>query len=88
IRTVDHCVIIENTELTANFFPETSYLLLVRGAGFMRYQIRMMMGALVLLGRGELDLPTLERALKTNEKMLLPYVAPGSGLFLKNMVFQ
>ncbi len=88
IRTVDHCEIIENTEFTANFFPETSFLLLVRGAGFMRYQIRMMMGALVLLGRGELDLPTLERALKTNEKMLMPYVAPGSGLFLKNMVFQ
>ena len=87
-RTIDHCEITENKEFTANFFPEKSYLLSVKGAGFMRYQIRMMMGALVLLGKGELELETLQKALTANDKMLIPYVAPGSGLFLKNMKFK
>jgi len=86
-RTIDHCEIIENREFTANFFPRKSYLLSVKGAGFMRYQIRMMMGALVLLGKGELDFDSFEKMLRTNERILIPYVAPGSGLFLKNMEF-
>lgn len=88
IRTIDHCEIIENQELTANFFPKESYLLSVKGAGFMRYQIRMMMGALVLLGKGELEWDQLEKALNSDEKILIPYVAPGSGLFLKSMEFK
>jgi tRNA pseudouridine38-40 synthase len=87
-RTIDHCEIVENKELKANFFPEKSYLLSVKGAGFMRYQIRMMMGALVLLGKGELEFHTLQKALKANDKLLIPYVAPGSGLFLRNMEFK
>lgn len=88
MRTIDHCEIAENKEFTANFFPKKSYLLSVRGEGFMRYQIRMMMGALVLLGKGELEFQTFQKALNTDDKMLIPYVAPGSGLFLKNMEFQ
>lgn len=88
IRTIDHCEILENKEFTANFFPKKSYLLLVRGEGFMRYQIRMMMGALVLLGKGELDFQTFQKALTANDKLLIPYVAPGSGLFLRNMEFK
>ncbi len=87
-RTIDHCEIKENKEFTANFFPDKSYILSVKGAGFMRYQIRMMMGALVLLGRGELEFDSLRKALSTNEKILIPYVAPGSGLILKNTEFK
>jgi tRNA pseudouridine38-40 synthase len=88
MRTIERCEIIENTEFKANFFPENSYLLLVQGEGFMRYQIRMMMGALVLLGKGELSFNSLEKALNGNDKILISYVAPGSGLFLKNMEFR
>lgn len=88
MRTVDHCEILENKEFTANFFPKKSYLLSVKGTGFMRYQIRMMMGALVLLGKRELDFDSLEKALIANEKTLIPYVAPGSGLFLRNIEFK
>jgi len=87
-RTIDHCEILENNEFTANFFPEKSYFLSVKGAGFMRYQIRMMMGALVLLGKGELEFQTLQKALSANDKLLIPYVAPGSGLFLRKMEFK
>ncbi|WP_372945012.1 tRNA pseudouridine(38-40) synthase TruA [Muriicola sp.] len=84
-RKVLHCRITENRELTANFFPEKHYKLLVRGDGFMRYQIRMMMGALVLAGRGKLEPAIIKKALQEGEKVSIPFIAPSSGLFLKNM---
>ena len=50
-RTIFSSSISENTLLTANFFPEKSYAFTVVGEGFLRYQIRMMMGALIQLGK-------------------------------------
>uniref|UniRef100_UPI00366E2F07 hypothetical protein n=1 Tax=Plantactinospora endophytica TaxID=673535 RepID=UPI00366E2F07 len=45
-RMIDVCKIEENTELLASFFPEKSYVLIIRGSGFLRNQIRLIMGAL------------------------------------------
>lgn len=84
-RKVAFCRITENEELSASFFPEKSYVLTVRGDGFMRYQIRMMMGALVLVGKGEVDPGLIERALLKEEEIRIPFIAPSSGLFLKNL---
>ena len=81
-RNVESCIIEQNRTLTASFFPETSYVLKIRGAGFMRYQIRMMMGALIQLGRGELTFEDIEASLKEDSDMTFDYVAPGSGLIL------
>ncbi|MTI20044.1 tRNA pseudouridine(38-40) synthase TruA, partial [Fulvivirga sp. RKSG066] len=43
VRSITTCVLAENTELKANFFPKKSYVLRVVGKGFLRYQIRYMM---------------------------------------------
>ncbi len=86
-RTVLGCEIRENTILTANFFPDKSYMLIVRGEGFMRYQVRMMMGALIQLGKGELSLENLENSLSDPSTLQLTSVAPGSGLLLNRLEF-
>ncbi|MCG2461401.1 tRNA pseudouridine(38-40) synthase TruA [Flavobacteriaceae bacterium F89] len=86
-RTISGCEIKENAILTANFFPKKSYMLTVRGEGFMRYQVRMMMGALIQLGRGELTVADLENSLIDASALRLTYVAPGSGLMLKRLEF-
>lgn len=88
IRTIDSCKIIENRMLKANFFPKKSYMLQVQGTGFMRYQIRMIMGALFQLGKGELTMIQLEASLKSNTTIQLSYVAPGSGLILNKVAFK
>lgn len=88
IRTVARCEIVTNTLLKANFFPKESYALIVQGEGFMRYQIRMMMGALFQLGKGELSLETISASLKPNATVLLTTVAPGSGLLLNKLHFE
>ena len=45
-REIMSCELIENTIFKANYFPKQTYVLRVRGKGFMRNQIRLMMGAL------------------------------------------
>lgn len=87
-RSIELCELRVNHLLKANFFPEISYALHVKGKGFMRYQIRMMMGALIQLGKGELSYENIKEALQTNNKMQLTYVAPGSGLLLNSLEFE
>lgn len=86
-RTITSCVLKENQILTANFFPKKSYALHVEGSGFLRYQIRMIMGALLQLGKGELTLKDIEGSLKENNDERLTYIAPGSGLLLHQLQF-
>ncbi len=87
VRTVKHCELKKNTFLTASFFPEESYALHVRGKGFMRYQIRMMMGALLQVGKGEMTLTELSDSLLENTTIQHTFVAPGSGLHLNSIEF-
>jgi len=87
IREVQSCELVTNSLLTANFFPEKSYALIVNGAGFMRYQIRMMMGALFQVGKGELSIEDIKESLRPNSTIKLTTVAPGSGLLLNKLSF-
>jgi tRNA pseudouridine38-40 synthase len=88
VRKVEACSIEVNMLLTANFFPETSYVLKIRGSGFMRYQIRMIMGALVQLGKNELTLEEIRASLMPGSGLKLKTIAPGSGLILNQLNFK
>jgi len=88
IRTIDTAEIICNEEYKANFFPEVSYLFKVRGKGFGRNQIRLMMGALIRLGNGELTKAQIRNSLKTGELDAINFMAPASGLILHSIDFQ
>ncbi|WP_338038955.1 tRNA pseudouridine(38-40) synthase TruA [Maribacter litopenaei] len=86
-RIVDLCEIQENDLINGSFFPEVSYKLVVRGKGFMRYQIRMMMGALIQVGKGELSKQDILNSLDSDKRITLTTVAPGSGLILNEVKF-
>ncbi|MCM8569994.1 tRNA pseudouridine(38-40) synthase TruA [Gramella jeungdoensis] len=80
--------IVENQLYTANFFPEKSYIFHIHAAGFLRHQVRLMMGALVLVGRGELSLDDIkESLLPDNSHFQMDYIAPASGLILNKIEF-
>ena len=87
-RKVQRCEIRQNTILEANFFPESSYALHITSEGFMRYQVRMIMGALIQLGKGELSIAELKKSLFSDSSIQLSYVAPGSGLLLNHLEFK
>ncbi|GAA4278909.1 tRNA pseudouridine synthase A [Aquimarina mytili] len=84
-----YCAIKKNDVYTANFFPEDSYLLQVKGEGFKRNQIRLMMGALVDLGKGKIDLDFIQQTLDPDaEEIVLEHIVPGSGLILNSVVLK
>ncbi len=86
-REIELCELVVNKEITASFFPDKTYVLRVKGTGFLRNQIRLMMGGLVLLGRGEITLEELKQSLQPDTDFLITYIAPGSGLILNKLSF-
>jgi len=87
-RIIIKSEITENQVYTANFFPKTSYVFRVEGAGFLRNQIRLMMGALIQLGKGELQLTDIEESLKPENTRVINSIAPASGLILNRIDFE
>lgn len=77
-----------NHVLTANFFPEKSFVYRVKAAGFMRNQIRLIMGRLFRLGKGEIDLDHIKQSLQAPAETPEYYIAPASGLMLNQMKFR
>ncbi len=86
-RKIDFCELRKNDLYQASFFPEDTYVLEVRGKGFMRQQIRKMMGALVSLGKDELSLDDLKASLQPHSTVAIDYIAPASGLVLHHIQF-
>lgn len=86
-REILTCEIVDNTLFTANFFPEKTYLLRVKGQGFMRNQIRLIMGILIKLGRGDVNLEYIANSLKPESTEVMDYIAPASGLILNKVEF-
>jgi len=86
-REILTCELVENTIYKANYFPKKSYILRVRGKGFMRNQIRLMMGALIDLGKGKLTLDDINNSLLPDSEIKMEYVAPASGLILNSIDF-
>ena len=78
---------LSNFDGVANYFPEKSYVLRVKGKGFMRNQIRLMMGALLDLGKGNLSLEIISKSLEQDCFIKLDYIAPASGLILNSIEF-
>lgn len=82
-REINSCIIVENTFMTASFFPEKSYVLIVKGRGFLRNQIRLIMGAIAEVGKGNYTLDFIKDSLDpTSDINFLKTIAPASGLHL------
>jgi len=82
---IDFCELMENDIYSANFFPKKSYVLKVKGKGFKRHQIRLMMGVLIDLGRGDVTLEFVKSTLNAENRIKLEHIAQPSGLILNSV---
>ncbi|WP_405378023.1 tRNA pseudouridine(38-40) synthase TruA [Nonlabens sp. Asnod3-A02] len=80
--TIESCFIEKNELFTANFFPEESFVFRVKGEGFKRHQVRLMVGMLFDLGMHKLTLDEFKETLEGSKKIHLSHIAPPSGLML------
>lgn len=87
VREILESDIRENTVVAASFFPEKTWAFHVRSKGFMRNQIRLIMGQLLRLGRNEIDMNGIKNSLKGNGGGPLREIAPASGLVLNRIRF-
>lgn len=78
----------QNTKYTGAYTPKNSYVFKVRAKGFMRYQVRLMMGALIEIGKGEYDLETFKNSMTDTSGLPIRTIAPSSGLCLNKVEFE
>lgn len=86
-REINVSRIEENNEYTASFFPEKSYLFRIQSRGFLRNQIRLIMGQLLRLGRCEINLNDIRMSLTGVDPRPFRTIAPASGLILNRIDF-
>jgi len=77
----------ENTFCHASFFPKKSYAYVICAKGFLRYQVRLIMGQLLSLGRGETGIEDIRQSLTGEDSQPLRHIAPASGLILNRIEF-
>ncbi|MDN4165118.1 tRNA pseudouridine(38-40) synthase TruA [Cytophagales bacterium LB-30] len=85
VRAVDSMEIQTGSRFEAEIWGKNSYYLQVKGKGFLRHQIRLMMGALVLLGQGEISEEAIRESLLSGKPVFKAYTAPGHGLELHSV---
>lgn len=87
IRKINHCSIEINNFLTGSFFPETTYVMKVTGEGFLRNQIRIIMGTLFNLGLHKIEIQDIHTSLAVDNTETYPigFIAPASGLILHSV---
>lgn len=61
---------------------------LCRGNGFMRYQIRMMIGVALRVATGRMDVEEIEKALAATQRQIVTYKAPAEGLCLLEVLYE
>ncbi len=86
-RKVFECRIVENELYTGSFLPNDSFIFNIKGPGFGRHQVRMMMAFLFEIGRGHLNSDQLKQALSTGNIEFSLTPAPASGLILHKVDF-
>jgi tRNA pseudouridine38-40 synthase len=67
--------------------PKKSYVFRIVGKGFLRYQIRIMMAALLEIGRENLHFQDIQDALLSDDASPIAPPAPAHGLLLEDVVF-
>lgn len=87
-RDILHSEIVPNTKFTGKFSAKNAFVYKVSSKGFMRYQVRLMMGALVEVGRGIWSIEDFKQSLIDYNGTQIKHVAPSSGLTLHKVKFE
>ncbi len=86
-REVVSCNVTRHPLAGTGFYPEQTYIFQIKGKGFLKYQIRILVAALVDLGSGKLTLENIKTALTEEDGSQLSIAAPANGLVLENIEF-
>ena len=87
VRTIFSCELQHHQDIIGSVFPMDYYVLKVKGDGFLKQMIRLVMGTLWELGRNKISCGQIENSLKEPLKQKLAPVAPAKGLYLSQVAY-
>lgn len=87
VREVYEIEILDHEMAGKGLLPNTSYTIAIKGKGFLRYQVRIMVAVLIELGLGKITLDQISAALVSQEAKPLSEPARSHGLVLEALVF-
>ena len=67
---------------------EEKLVITFRGDGFLRYQIRNMVGILIKVGENKISPEAVEKILKSKDRTKSGKTAPSQGLYLTNISYE
>ncbi|MBO5138028.1 MAG: tRNA pseudouridine(38-40) synthase TruA [Bacilli bacterium] len=82
IRNISHASIEQDKE------NSQKYIFIFRGNGFLRYQVRNMVGILIKVGEEKIKPEMVKTILESKNRNKLGVTAPAEGLYLKNVSFK
>jgi tRNA pseudouridine38-40 synthase len=88
MRDILSATIEPNTKFSGHFAPKEAFVFKVKSKGFLRYQVRLMMGALVDVGRGIWLPEDIKQSLIEYDGIQIKHVAPSSALVLHKVEFE
>lgn len=86
-REIISASIEENTRFTDKHTPENAFVFKVSSKGFLRYQVRLMMAALIDVGNGTYTVEDIKDSLINFNEEPMKHNAPSSGLNLHKVSF-
>lgn len=83
VRKVYECELIEQYQMDLDGIQINSHALRIRGAGFLKQMVRIIMGTLVQIGNGTVTIEQVRQSLECPQnRQKLGFIAPPHGLFL------
>lgn len=77
------------TIYNASLKKEGDYLIFTfTGTGFLKYMVRIMVGALLMVGTGKINYKNIKDIFNKKDKSLIKITAPGCGLYLNNVWYK
>lgn len=86
-REIISASIESNTRFTGSSVPENAFVFKVSSKGFLRYQVRLMMAALIDVGNGIYTVEDIKNSLINFNEDVMKHNAPSSGLNLHKVSF-
>lgn len=82
VRTISYAAIEQDKE------DNKKYIFIFKGNGFLRYQVRNMVGILIKVGEGKIEPKIVKTILESKNRNKLGATAPAEGLYLKKVTFK
>lgn len=77
------------TIFKANIEEKEDYIVIsFQGTGFLKYMVRIMVGALIMIGEGKIKPEEIEKMFDKKDKSLVKITANPEGLYLKNVKYK